>query len=484
LLNVLYCLFFKSESGSFENFHEMWIALANSDLWKGLAIPTVSMGVLAAVIPALLSFVPFLKKPRVLAFLTRLGLFCAGLVVPLLGLGLFLFLRAIANIKNLVTINEVPVPGLHFLIALAVILIGITFFLLNINLTGPHRLYRDRLARTFIANDSHPDPRPYLEEMNATGLAPVHLLNTTVNLPTSKNSGVRDRRADFFLFSKHWTGSVLTGFHKTADWKTNNRPPDLATAMATSGAAFSSHMGLTSRPALRALLTFLNIRLGFWIRQPEEPASPNFLKSPRPGFTCLLREMTGTFMDEKKSWINLSDGGHIENLAVYELLRRRTKFIICIDGEADPEFTFHGLMTLTRHAQLDFGIRLDSSLDDIRPNPETKVSRSHYRLSRIHYPAIPEAGLSAATGLFLYLKLSVTGNESELIRRYRHNNPNFPHQTTLDQFFDQEQFESYRQLGAHAAEGLFADSLMNHQEPQSIEEWFRSLADNLLEPAV
>jgi hypothetical protein len=192
--------------------------------------------------------------------------------------------------------------------------------------------------------------------------------------------------------------------------------------------------------------------------------------------------MTGSFMDETKSWVNLSDGGHIENLAVYELLRRRTKFIICIDGEADPDFTFQGLMTITRHAQLDFGIRIDSSLDDIRPHPETKLSRSHYHLSRIHYPPIPEDELPAATGLLLYLKLSVTGNESELIRRYRHNNPDFPHQTTLDQFFDQEQFESYRQLGTHAANGLFAECLMNHQNPTNVEEWFRALAYNLLEP--
>jgi hypothetical protein len=76
----------------------------------------------------------------------------------------------------------------------------------------------------------------------------------------------------------------------------------------------------------------------------------------------------------------------------------------------------------------------------------------------------------------------MTGNESELIRRYRGNHPAFPHQTTLDQFFDEEQFEAYRQLGVHVAEGLFSRSLMDRQpDPKSMLEWFTRLARNLLE---
>jgi hypothetical protein len=85
------------------------------------------------------------------------------------------------------------------------------------------------------------------------------------------------------------------------------------------------------------------------------------------------------------------------------------------------------------------------------------------------------------TGLLLYIKLSVTGNETGLIKRYRMNNSAFPHQTTLDQFFDQEQFEAYRQLGVHVAEGLFLPALMNQTSPKSVPKWFRQLAENLLE---
>src|SRR6266404_1684937 len=117
--------------------------------------------------------------------------------------------------------------------------------------------------------------------------------------------------------------------------------------MAISGAAASPHMGLASMPTLSALMTLLNIRLGYWIGNPKKQTF-----GP-PGFLCLLREMTGIGMAETNAWLNVSDGGHIENMGIYELLRRRCKFIVCVDGEADPESTFHGQLTLVRQAQID-----------------------------------------------------------------------------------------------------------------------------------
>jgi hypothetical protein len=228
----------------------------------------------------------------------------------------------------------------------------------------------------------------------------------------------------------------------------------------------------------------MNVRLGFWIKNPAKSSG-----SPHPGFLCLLREMLGVGMSERNRWLNLSDGGHIENMAVYELLRRRCKFIICVDGEADSVFGFEGLMTLVRHAQLDFGVRIEPALDGLRPNSTTGLSQTHSHFCKIHYSN--SDGSPAGVGLLLYLKLSVTGNETELIKRYRANHPDFPHQSTLDQFFDQEQFEAYRQLGVHVAEGLFSPALMTRTEASdavdptdqvSIRAWFARLGGNLLNP--
>lgn len=415
------------------------------------------LALVAAAVPGMVRFLPILKNPTLRKLVLKVALVLAGFLVPLIVV--LLFYTACGLARD------------HFAV-LAWITVGlavVTIFVVNINLTAPHRLYRDGLARTFIQTSAKALPDVKLKEINPAGSAPYHIINAALNVPSSESPALKDRGCDFFMFSKHWTGSTSVGYQRTEDWKANGTDVDLATAMAVSGAAVSSYMGLGSMPSLTALLTLLNVRLGFWIKRPD--AARGFAT---PGFLCLLRETLGLGMSERAAWLNLSDGGHIENLGVYELLRRRCKFIICVDGEADPTFTFHGLMTLVRHAQIDFGVRINPRLDDVRCDPATGYSKSHFHLCRIHYPE--------GVGMLLYIKLSVTGDESELIGRYRRTNTDFPHQTTLDQFFDQEQFEAYRQLGIHAAEGLFLPALMNNREPTSIPEWFRELAKNLLQP--
>jgi len=419
---------------------------------------------LVAAGPIILRIMPVARRPAVRKAVLKVLLLLAGLIIPIGALGLFYALWS----------TGAQSPEARTIVIGVGVAVGlVAIFLLNINLTGFHRLYRDHLGRTFVQfTEKDDDPVP-LAGVNPDGTAPYHLINTTVNLPSSTHEALRERRSDFFLFSKGWCGSPSTGYDQTTEWKTNNKSPDLATAMAISGAAASSHMGLGSMPTLRALLTFLNVRLGFWILRPGKKTWPKV-----PGFLCLLREMTGIGMSENDKWLNLSDGGHIENMGAYELLRRRCKYIICVDGESDPECSFHGLMTLVRHAQIDFGVRMEPLLGDMRPNATTGFSQTHATLFRVRYadPNDPPA-------LFLYLKLSVTGNEPELIRRYRTLHPDFPHQTTLDQFFDEEQFEAYRQLGVHVAEGLFAPALLGPGvDVKTVPQWFKRLAINLLDP--
>lgn len=438
-------------------------------------------GVIAALgttTPLVLRFVPIIKSPAGRKVALRILLVLAGLIVPIGGLALFyagVFFGG--QPSDAASWSPLRYARGDVLLGVAVLLLAlIAFFILNINLTAPHRIYRDLLARTFIRTSEKDSGIVPLRSLNPSSRAPYHLINATVNLPSSTSPALRDRKSDFFLFSKHWCGSPVVGYAKTTCWKTNAAAPDLATAMAVSGAAASPHMGLESKPTLVALLTLLNVRLGFWICRPGHGGILGV-----PGFGCLIREMMGLFMSEKQAWLNLSDGGHIENMGTYELLRRRCKYVICVDGEADPTFTFQGLMTLVRHAQLDFGIRIEPQLDAMRPDPTSRRSQSHTALCRIHYPDSC-AGHPAGTGLLLYMKLSVTGNEPELIRRYRTLHPDFPHQTTLDQFFGEEQFEAYRELGVHVAEGLFTPALIGPTAPQTVAAWFRQLAGNLLEP--
>lgn len=429
--------------------------------------------------PATARFLPALHSIRVRRYAVTASLYAAGLLVPIIALTIFYLLRELGNTLGDTSFS--PFNPLHYTSGwtLLWILTGISgvfsVFFLNVNLTGPHKLYRDQLASTFIWPAENRGSIP-LSSLNAEGTAPYHLINAAVNLPSSTSAVLRDRKADFFLLSKHWTGSHAVGYVKTAQWYANARGEiDLATAMAISGAAASPHMGLSSKPTLSALMTLLNLRLGFWLpKPPSRPLLP-------PGFGCLMKEMTGLQMSERQAWLNVSDGGHIENMGIYELLRRRCKYIICVDGEADPQSTFAGQLTLVRHAQVDLGVRIEPRLDEIRQDPQSHFSRTHAQLFRIHYPRT-EDGRSTGLGLLLYLKLSLTGDEAELLKRYRSLNPEFPHQSTVDQFYDEEQFEAYRQLGVHVAEGTFSPALMTRSpDPVDISDWFRQLAGSLLE---
>jgi hypothetical protein len=89
-------------------------------------------------------------------------------------------------------------------------------------------------------------------------------------------------------------------------------------------------------------------------------------------------------------------------------------------------------------------------------------------------------------GYLLYLKLSLTGNEGEFLRRYRLDEPAFPHHSTTDQLFSETQFEAYRSLGEHVGDKLFLRALVGEELAKSesiqVEEWFGELARRLLEP--
>ena len=174
---------------------------------------------------------------------------------------------------------------------------------------------------------------------------------------------------------------------------------------------------------------------------------------PNVGPRYLLKEAFGS-LNARASHVNLSDGGHIENLAIYQLLKRRCKFIIAVDGEADPKMAFNGLVTLMRFADIDMGITIKIGLDKIRTD-ENRISQAHWTLGTIKY-GLGDDG-EEEIGHLLYIKLSLTGDETEYIRAYRRKNRAFPHQSTADQFFDETQFECYRALGEHIALGALDD---------------------------
>lgn len=425
--------------------------------------------IIVAILPLILGVAGMRIGPERLAGRVLFSLFT--LIGPVLLLTGYLWLT------NLFVVNESLISDLWFE-RVTVALLIFSIFVLDINFASPHRYYRSRLCRSYLVEEQ--DRRGMVESRDRLPLsaldrqtAPYHLLNCAVNVPASKNPNLRGRSSDFFIFSRNYCGSRLTGYLPTKDWEKMDAHLDLGTAMAISGAAAAPNMGALTSPRYTFLLAVLNIRLGYWLRSPKNKGRLLSAILGFPGLLYYFRELTSR-MSEKTLSLNLSDGGHIENLGIYELLRRRCKYIIAIDGEADPEHTFGGLLNLTRMARIDLGVEIKPSLAELRLD-EKRQTKSHFSLSKIDYPGEQK-------GLLLYIKSSLTGNEEEFLKKFRADNPAFPHQSTAEQVFSEEQFEAYRALGEHIGHDLFKKGLVgDHDQSIAIEDWFRSLAEKLLD---
>jgi hypothetical protein len=386
------------------------------------------------------------------------------------------------------------------------------------------RFYRDKLSKAFLFDPKNP-PAPLkdgdelapLDTTSLTDIAPAsggpyHLINAAVNLQGSKFANRRGRNAGFFTFSADYVGGEATGYAHAAHAELADGNINLGTAMAISGAAVSSNMGSNSMAALAPTLALLNVRLGYWMLNPRFVVSrgffrslvssvwnffgglfggPSLVQALRPGkiardvalftasqiFTAgrnvqrfianrlksyLFAEMFGQ-LDENSTYIYLTDGGHIENLGLYALLKRHCKVIIVVDGESDPTLEFPALCKLERYARIDLGVRIDlpwqpisvlsnaitALAEDNKPIPA--ADGPHCALGVIHYPG-------DGKGVLLYVKSSLTGDEPDYIMNYKKHNPSFPHESTGDQFFTEEQFENYRALGFHALDGFLTGS--------------------------
>ena len=177
-------------------------------------------------------------------------------------------------------------------------------------------------------------------------------------------------------------------------------------------------------------------------------ANPSLIRHQvtRVGPPYLVREMLGQ-VDETSWNVNLTDGGHIENLGVVELLRRRCRLIIAGDAGADPAHTLKDLETIIEIAKDLFGAIIEIDPAPLRLSKFGRTS-AHHLFGTIKYPPLFQ-GQDGHVGYLLYIKACLTGDESESVSNYAREHSKFPHESTADQFFSTEQFEAYRELGTH-----------------------------------
>jgi hypothetical protein len=431
----------------------------------------------------------FLKKTEnaqdtttlVLRGLTHILIVLAALVVPLLLWIAYLCLSAWAIgdvLPNPSWLDKQYAWIVYLTVLLPLLPIAV---LLTPNAYSLHRLYRDRLSRAFLFDPSriqeNGEPAPLdgvkLSEL-PDDVGPYHLINAALNVQGSAEANRRGRNADFFIFTRDFAGSDLTRYAPLREAKDSLRGMeavdqqlDLATAMAISGAAVSANMGGSTTRLLSPTLALLNIRLGYWLRNPldlnRSRGSGRPFAERIPSFLSkfyLLAEMLNLLKETSRN-LYLTDGGHIENLGAYELLKRGCQLIMIVDAEADPSMSFPSLLKLERYARIDLGVRITlpweaiaqmtkSASRSLGPAGDGSVCKRgpHCAVGRITY-------VNGTAGVILYFKSSLSGDEKDYILDYKKRYLKFPHETTGDQFFSEEQFEAYRGLGFHVVDRFF-----------------------------
>ncbi|PHN03024.1 patatin-like phospholipase domain-containing protein [Flavilitoribacter nigricans] len=396
-------------------------------------------------------------------------------VVESIAVGLALLCIAIVVFLGLKQIQIPNIPLFLPKLVLGVLLIILGFFA-NPNASSFHRFYRKQLSDAFLKfSGTHQnvllkDLSDTTSEERADYLAPYPLINTCLNLQSSSDPNFQGTKAsDYFLLSPMYSGAKLTGYVRTSDhfgYDTMTLPA----AVTISAAAVNPGMGIYSNRILSILTTVLNLRLGYWTLNPSR------LKTSYPlvfwpfYFFYELFSRIGT----DKTMVNISDGGHIENLAVMELLRRKCRLILAIDAGADPNFTFADLENLTIRARNELGVDIRFREDQIpeevmRPHPSHGYSRQRYAIADLYqlWDKIEKDGEEVIehyenkkVGTLVYIKSTVTAPEGrpEIPKKdflkygtykYKIYHPLFPHEPTSDQFFDPIQWESYYQLGQY-----------------------------------
>lgn len=446
------------------------------DLATAMAGGTTAGGTVFALVQRILARAP--KGPPRATFATRLR--------PILPRLIAYVTMALGIMATMLVLLAAGRAGWRPALALTALAItALTLLTFAPNRIGLHDFYRGRLARAYLgasapprtrsrpvprstASRASPSPQPPhahepvppeppsgTEEQTGDDLPlsalrplgrPVHLICCAANdLAPDDPIAALYRGAESAVLSP-------AGFSVGAEWAPwpdHMRGPSLAAAITASAAAFNSHMGMKSvtyGPAVTFLMTALGLRLGLWLPHPTRAKQKHLLERLLVGWP-FYAELFGRSRARGRD-VFLSDGGHFENLGLYELIRRHCRYLIASDCSHDDSIAFDDFGNLVRRVREDFGVEIEIDLAPLRPGPDGRA-RQAMVAGDIHYP-------NGDTGVLLLFKPTLVGDEPADVAQYKRRNTAFPHETTGDQFYDEAQWEAYRCLGRHAARSAFS----------------------------
>jgi hypothetical protein len=368
-------------------------------------------------------------------------------------------------------------------IALAAMVACRLLLFCDFNRVSLHYFYRDRLAETFLRTERatgfglevvRDDTELLLKDLHEksdgkeVSEAPLHIIQCSLNMTGSRDLARRSSRSDVFTFSRLHVGSTTTGYLPTicyADGKIT-----LIKALTISAAAVSSSMGVFSTFTRSFLITLFNVRLGYWLPNPKfikgsfqsplqlgrfsgmENGKAASLTTVEPDdyprtigwMKCLWQELTGQ-ITATGSHVCVSDGGHTgDNLGLYSLLQRRCRLIIASDASADSAMNSTEISAAIRQIYTDENVKVEMNLSLLREADDDPKKVPQPVIGRVSYPD------SRYVGWIIYVRARLLNDArmDPVVVNYHWLHEDFPNESTVDQFFSDDQFEAYRSLGA------------------------------------
>jgi hypothetical protein len=371
----------------------------------------------------------------------------------------------------------------------------------DINEFSMNLMYRNRMVRCYLgASNRRRLPNPFsgmdpdddmllsdlTSKMYYTG--PLPIINTALNLVAGSDLALQERKAESFVMTPLHCGYDVWleksehrgesednaygryGYRPTKYYGYWDGGIRLGTAASISGAAASPNMGYHSNPAAAFLMTVFNVRLGWWVGNPRHATT---WQDPGPtvGLWSLIDELLGDTTDAGP-FVYLSDGGHFENLGIYEMVKRRCKFVLACDADADEGLKFDDLAGAIEKCRSDIGVDIVLKTEPLAlcGTPAT-FSKWHRVIGEIRYDQVD---LGQTNGILVYIKASMTGDESTDVLSYKRNHETFLHETTAGQWFTESQFECHRSLGLHVARMLLS-TLPSNPVPPTLAQVFTGL---------
>lgn len=369
--------------------------------------------------------------------------------------------------------------------------------LINLNQTCLHGAYSAQLAEIWLPSES---PLRLSKLRTCENGGPLQLFNATINRMGKREDPDVEQKSRFVM-SSLFCGSRQVQYRRTSEYEHNDLT--VADAMAISGAAVST---VSADGLLYQVMLFVtNMRLGQWLRNPQHFHKDNYWPSP---FRVLLNQL---WNPAERSYLSVTDGGHLDNLGLSALLERRCKLIIVADAGFDPTFAFDDLLSVLQAARAKYGLKIEDirapyadrlkpsqqlgSLDVLRPWRLRKSARAgspadlqqtgqcavangsasrnadfcseaHAVIIEVSYPPA-SPGEEPQKAVIIFAKSTLTGDEPlDVLELSRNAESGFPFDATVDQFLPPERFEAYVTLGRHT--GLEISKLCDSG-------WFREL---------